>query len=173
MTWLRHAGRHVHHSVANYMEQQLTALDWMTAGSVPFGAALVSVRRTPAITGDKLAEGITAGTVAITLGSELPSIEQELGGPLSVQEYPLFIDIFEDSDGAAVSLASDIRDIFMGRLDGTQRWLSVTNQATGVVVPGWKVEFEDVERVTPELTLPLHWQVVKVTAAAYFPEVTY
>lgn len=174
MTWLRHAARHVHHSAADYLQAQLEALDWMDPDETPFGAPPVKIRRTAGILGNKLADDkVVAGTVAITLGSEVAPDEQELGGPLSAQEYPLFIDIFQDSDAAVVSLATDVRDIFMGRMPNSQRWLPVTNQITGAVVPGWKLEFEDIERVTPDATLPLHWQVVKVTATAFFPEVTY
>lgn len=174
MTWFRHASRHVHHTVANYMVEHLTALNWLNPADVPFGASVVRVVRTPAIAGEgKLEAGIGPGHVSIVLGSETPSIEEELGGPLSSQEIPLFIDIFQDSDGAAVSLACDIRDIFMGRLVDTKRSLPLINQVNQQEVAGYRMEFEDIERVTPEIRLPIPWQIVKVTAVLYFPEVRY
>jgi len=173
MTYLRHASRHVHYTVANYVQAQLTALDWLDPDSTPFGAKPVRIIKTPAVLGDALVGDITAGTVAITLGDEYGPDSEELGGPLYSQEYPIFIDVFQDTHSTALALASDIRDILLARLPGTQRWLDVVNQVNAQVVPGWKLELEDVERVSPETVLPLRWQVVKVTAVAYFPEVTF
>lgn len=173
MTYLRHASRHVHHTVANYVAQHLELLDWTDAASTPFGAKPVRIQRTPSVLGDKLADGVTAGVVSITLGDEYGPDPEELGGALSSQEYPLFIDIFQDTHGAALALANDVRDILLARLPGTQRWLDVINQSTGAVVPGWKLELEDIDRVSPETVMPLRWQVVKLTATAYFPEVTF
>lgn len=175
MTWLRHAGRHVHHTVANYVEAQLTDLSWLDPANVPFGAAAapVTIIRTPAIIGGKLGTDIVAGTLAITLGDEFQPDMEELGGPLASQEYPIFFDVFQLTDAAALALASDIRDILLGRLPGTQRWHPVINQATGGEAVGWQLEIEDVERVSPDNRLALPWQVVKATATCYFPEVIY
>lgn len=173
MTYLRHASRHVHHTVANYLLDQLTALDWTDPANTPFGAPAVTMWRTPAIVGTTLTERVAPGVVSCTLGDEYGPDPEELGGPLHSQEYPLFVDIFQDSHATALALANDIRDIFLGRLPETRRWLDVVNQINGQIVPGWKMELEDVERVKPETVLPLHWQVVKVTAVAYFPEVTF
>lgn len=176
MTWLRHAGRHVHASVMNEVRDQLTTLGWLAADSLPFGTAnadVVTLVDTPAFAGDALAQAITSGVVSCTLGDEMPPMEEELGGPLSVQEYPLFFDVFQKTDAAAKALASDIRDILLGRLPGTRRWLPLINQVTNTEVVGWRIELDDVERVGPHATIPLHWQVVHVTASAYFPEVQY
>lgn len=175
-TWLRHAGRHVHHTAANYLRTQLDDLDWLGTDpnvAVPFGSPPVQLLTTPVILGEKLAEIVKPGTVAITLGDELTPAMEEMGGPLASQGYPLFVDVFSDTEETTLALATDVRDIFMGRLPGTQRFLDVINQATSIVAPGWQMEFEDVERVRPEMKLPLYWQVVKVTATTYFPEVTY
>ncbi len=174
MTYLRHAARHVHYTVANYVQAQLDALNWTDPDLTPFGAEPVRIIKTPAVLGGTtLADDITAGVVAITLGDEYGPDHEEMGGPLHSQEYPIFIDIFQDSHGAALALASDIRDILLGRLPGTQRWLDVVNQTNAQVVPGWKLELEDIDRVSPETVMPLRWQVVKATAVAYFPEVAY
>lgn len=174
MTYLRHASRHVHHTVANYLQAQLDDLHWTDPHATPFGAATVTMIRTPAVLADgHLEKKVTAGTVAITLGDEYRPMEEELGGPLFSQEYPLFIDVFQTTHSSALALAGDIRDILLGRLPGTKRWLEVINQINAQVVPGWRLELEDIERVAPETTLPLRWQVVKCTAVAYFPEVAY
>lgn len=173
MDFLRHAARHVHHTVANELQAQLTDLGWFTDGQVPFGAAKVTMMRTPAFVGSTLNKDITAGVLAVTVGDEFMPTMEELGGPLSIQEYPIFCDVFQDSNASAIALASDIRDILLGRLPGTRRFLDVINQANGQVVPGWKIEMDDIERTSPNITAPLNWQVVKATAVVYFPEVAF
>lgn len=172
MAFLRHAARHVHHTVANHIAEQLAALDWTTPGSVPFDSPVVKVRRTAAIAGGTLGKTTTAGTVAVTIGNEpIPDLE-ELGGPLGSQEYPIFVDCFQDTEATVLALATDVKDILMGRIGG-KRYLPVIDQATGTPVDGWGIELEDVERVEPDYNFALFWQVVKVTAVTYFPEEVY
>jgi len=173
MTYLRHAGRHVHKTVMDYLDAQLTALNWRSATNSPFGATPITLVGRPVLMGDRVDDAVAPGLVAISLGDELAPEMEEVGGPLSTQEYPFFVDIFGDNEATALALATDVRDIFMGRLPGTKRFLRVKNGATGADVVGWQLEFEDVERVRPETTMPYHWQVVKVTATTYFPEVVY
>ena len=36
-----------------------------------------------------------------------------------------------------------------------------------------EIEFDDVQRVTPDHTYSVHWQVVRVTASTYYPEVVW
>lgn len=174
MTFLRHAGRHIQKTILDYLTEQLDELGWRDAETTPFGATPVTIVSHSVVMGDRLDETqVAAGLISVTLGDELSSSMEELGGPLAVQEYPIFIDIFQDNEATTTALATDVRDIFMGRFDGSQRFLPVINGATGAVVAGWMIEFEDVERVRPETTLPYFWQVVKVTATTYFPEVVY
>lgn len=170
MTYLRHAPRHVHHTVAKHIETQLTGLGWTDAATTPYGAKPAKVTKIPAIAGTQLTSTVTAGTVAVTLGDEYGPDLEEMGGYLTSQEYPIFVDVFQDTDAAALTLASDIRDILLGRIAGTTRWLDVIDQSTKAPVPGWKIELDDVDRVSPETAMPLRWQVVKVTAVAYFPD---
>lgn len=175
MAWLRHAGRHVHHTAANYLTAQLEALGWLDddAANRPFGMTQVQVWTRPAILESGLGDKVEAGVLSITLGDEMPPELQEVGGPLSEQLYPLFVDCFHDTEESTLALATDVKDIFMGRLPGSQPWLDVVNQANQVAVPGWRMEFEDIERVKPDSRVRLHWQVVKVTACTYYPEVRY
>lgn len=176
MSWLRHAGRHVHHTAANYLATQLGDLGWLDddVANRPFGGTQVAIRTVPAINDEgKVVDGVGSGTVAITLGDELAPLLQEVGGPLSTQAYPLFVDCFHDTEETTLALATDVRDIFLGRLPGAATSLAVVNQASQVVEPGWMMEFEDVERTRPETRIQLHWQVVKVTADTYFQEVRY
>lgn len=172
-TFLRHAARHVHYTVADYIEAQLADLDWTTEGSTPFGATALTFQRFPAVTGDPTKAQIAPGTVAITLGNELAPDPQELGGPLTLQEYPIFVDVFMEKDAEAVAVATDVRDILLGRLPGTHRFLDLVDQLTDLPVPGWKIELDDVQRVRPDSVLPVHWHSVHVAANAYFNETVY
>lgn len=165
MTYLRHAARHIHHTVADHIETRLDSLGWTSAAATPFGATPVSVKRTAGH-----AKDITAGQVRISLGDEYMPQEQEMGGPLTRQDVPLFVDIFMDREAIALALACDVRDICLGRLGGGTRFLPVINQVNDTAVPGWQIELDDVIRVRPDHALPLSWQVVKVTASTYFPE---
>lgn len=174
MTFLRHAGRHVHKTVLDYLNTHLAALGWDDAATTPFGATPVTVISRPVVLGDRLDDSLVqSGLVALTLGDELRSDMEEVGGPLASQEYPFFVDVFQDNEAIVTALATDVRDIFMARFANTKRILPVLDGATGIAVPGWTIEFEDIERVRPETALPYFWQTVKVTATAYFPEVVY
>jgi hypothetical protein len=174
MSYLRHASRHVLASVMLTVQDGLDTLGWMDAGTLPFGskyAAVVHFSDAPAIAGDKLADEVAAGLVAVTLGPEFPVDMDELGGPLARQDYPIFFDVFQPEYATTTALANDIRDILMGRVAGTNRYVVIKDQTDDSTVLGWTCELTDVEIVRPELRLPLHWQVVKVTAEVHFPEV--
>lgn len=174
MTYLRHASRHVLASVMNAVNDGVEALGWTDESTLPFGtlnAAVVQFSDAPAIAGDKLADGVAPGLVAVTLGPEFPVDMEELGGPLARQDYPIFFDVFQPTYATTTALANDIRDILMGRFDGTHRYVVIKDQIDDSVVLSWTCELTDVEIVRPEVRLPLHWQVVKVTAEVYFPEV--
>jgi hypothetical protein len=171
---LRHATRHVHATVLNIVREQLTTLGWTQESTLPFGPKYANVVRfidSPAIAGDRLADGIEPGIVACTVGPEQPPDSEEIGGPLTRQDYPIFFDVFQGSYSATTALANDIRDILLGRFPGTRRHIGVIDQTDNTRVPGWTCELTDVTLVRPEIRLPLHWQVVKVTAEVYFPEV--
>lgn len=173
MTFPRHASRNVQHTVMNRVKDALTTLGWLDEGTLPFGtdfAAVVKFTDAPAIAGDKLVEGIEAGVIACTLGPEFNPDEQEIGGPLSLQEYPIFFDLFQPRYATATALADDVRDALMGRFVGTKRAFPIIDQRDDSQIAGWTCELADVEIVRPEIRLPLHWQVVKVTAEVYYLE---
>lgn len=172
MTWLRHAPRHVHRTVFDHIEAQLASLGWSVEATTPFGAPPVTMIDAPVVDGDQIRKQAKAGTVFVTLGDEPAPSEEELGGPLHSQEFVIFLDVFMDAHSHAVALASDIRDILLGRIGG-KRILQVVNQITGDPHPGWVIELDDVERSMPEQKLALHWQVVKVTARVFYPEEVY
>lgn len=176
MTFLRHSSRHVHHTVAAHVEAGLAALKWTVADETPFGAPVVTFDRTRSaadfiVPGQKVT-GLHAGLVTISIGSEFQPDPEELGSGLVVTEIPVFVDIFQDLDAHAQGLAEDTRDIFLGRQAfWPKRFIPVVNQATSTPVPGWTIEFDDIERDKPEHTFALAWQVVKATAMVRFQEV--
>ena len=133
MSWLRHAPRHVHRTVFDHVEAQLASLNWTNAAATPFGAPAVTLVDTPIVDGDQIRQQAEAGKVFVTLGDEPAPSEEELGGPLHSQEYVIFFDVFMVAHGHAVSLASDIRDILLGRIGG-KRHLAVIDQVTGLEI---------------------------------------
>lgn len=169
--YLRHSARHVHHTVLEYLREQLTTLKWIgPPETTPFGATPVDLSAThpPEWRQD---QKLQAGKVAVTLGDELGSDLEELGGPLSSVEHPIFVDIYMDDESIALALALDVRDIFYGRIAGSRRWLPILDfsQSPPTEVPNWHLEFEDITRVRPDDATA--WQVVKVTATTFFHEV--
>jgi hypothetical protein len=173
MTYLRHAARHVQRTVYNYLTAQLTDLGWLTAGSTPYGLPVPQLYVGRPFIGSQLDNKIVPPMVAVSMGSEFSPTLEELGGPLSTQEYPIFCDVFMDEEGAAVALAADIRDAFLGRHATSKTSIPVVNQADSTSVQDWRLHFEDVERIAPEHGFPLAWQSVHVTASVKFPEVVY
>lgn len=175
MAFLRHASRHVHQSLLNMLTEQLATLGWMGPDAVPFGADPVTIIATRPFIGSRLSDqvGATGTTVVFSLGSEAVPGSEELGGALASQDYPFFIDVFSDTEAVGMALSTDIKDILLGRLPGTTRFLTLVDQTTGDAVTSWQVELNDVERVAPEHEFPLQWFAVHVTATAYFPEEVY
>ncbi|GAB3863339.1 hypothetical protein GCM10028801_30730 [Nocardioides maradonensis] len=172
MAWLRHSSRHVHATVLNHVKDQLDTLGWLSAGTTPFGAPALTLIDKPLVDGDQIRQEARPGSVFVTLGTEPDPEDQELGGPLSMQQIPIFFDVFMDANGLAVAAACDIRDILRGRIGG-KRVLDVIDQTTGDPAPGWQLEFTEVERVAPDQRFALHWQAVKTTCEVTFSEEAY
>lgn len=172
MTFLRHAPRHVHQTVVDYLTTQLTALDWFKDnGDAPFGSTPVRLSTSRPFVGSKINPEIGDGTLTVTLGHEFDADPQEMGGPMSEQEMPFFCDIFMADESIALALAADVRDTFYGRHANGVRSLPVIDQVTGMAAPGWRLSFEEIQRITPEHAFPLAWQSVQVTAVVTFQEV--
>lgn len=171
MVWLRHSSRFLHSSVGKYIEDQLAVLGWTVAGSVPFDAPVVTVIEGFPHEWEAVSK-LTPGKVAISLGDERDTVEQEMGGPLVLQDIPIFIDCYMDTEAATLALACDVRDICKGRLSGTSQMIPMLDfrvTPTPTVVPGWVVELTDVVR--ERVDVRPNWQVVKVTASTLFNEV--
>lgn len=171
MAWLRHAPRHIHQTVVEYLTGQLDALGWTdaTEANRPFGAPQVRIQSY--LPPESELTSVTAGLVAITLGDEFDAVDEELGGPLHSQEVPFFVDCFMDKDAHALALATDVRDALRGRHTGAKRSLPVKDysQAPATEVAGWRLEFVDIEREQIH-RIPIYWQTVRTTAWVEFPE---
>lgn len=168
MTWLRFAPRHIHGTVVTYLSDLLDDLDWTTTNP-PLGAPQVRIQAF--MPPESELSSVKAGLVTISMGDEVDAVEEEMGGPLHSQEYPIFVDVFMEKEAHALSLATDIRDCFRGRISGSRRVMPVMDQseATPTAVPGWQMEFQDVQRERID-RLPIFWQSVKLTAFVEFPE---
>jgi hypothetical protein len=159
----------VHETVAKLVMDQVTGLGWTnTPPATPFGAPQVTFLRSLPREWEQLSR-LESGRVAITLGDEMDALEEEMGGPLVSQEIPLFVDIFFDEDVHALALATDVRDIFKGRI-GPGPYLNLLDftQTVPTPVAGWQIELTDVERGAVDRRAG--WQVVKVTASTFFQE---
>jgi hypothetical protein len=169
MTWLRFAPRHIHGTVCDYLTERLDELGW-TDSTPPLGAPQVRIQTF--MPPESELQHVTAGLCAISMGDEIDAIEEELGGPLHSQEYPIFVDVFMEKEAHALSLATDIRDCFRGRLTNTVRSMPVMDQTQDppTAVPGWRMEFQDIQRERID-RLPIFWHSVKLTAFVEFQEV--
>ncbi len=172
MTFLRHASRLIHQSVVDYAKDQLDALGWF-GPDVPFGLPALTVIESRPFVGSNLDNKVEAGVVAITMGNEPEPVLEELGGPLSAQDYAVYVDIFMAGESAALAVATDVRDAFLGRHASSVRAIPVINQTTSTAVPDWMIRFEEVARYAPEHTFPLAWHSVQLTARVWFPEEVY
>lgn len=114
---MRFRTRHVHKTVADYIEGMMFDLGWGDASlplshpnnaDVPFQARPITwVEVQPDENGDDVAPN----TVAITLGNETNDDLLQMGGGLYEVEIPLFIDIYGENQAIALSIAGDIKSI--------------------------------------------------------------
>lgn len=151
MVWLRHSLRHIHRSTFDYVVDQMTALGWV-GPTVPFGTLPITFMSEYPQEFDVTKARLAANRVAVTMGTEDEPEWLELGGVLAAQRMPCFADIYADSEGVAAAISTDIKDCLLGRFPGTSRRIDVMDysQSPAVAVPGWKIEFLNVERIPVE-----------------------
>lgn len=161
---IRHASRHVQESVSSMLVNFLAEYDW-TGDTPPYGAKPFTVQlRQPE--GSDL-QAVEANTVFIGFGDETSARDRQLGGGLLEREFVLFVDIFGEKQTIALACASDIKDRLEGLFGGTA-YLRPTDQATGLPLPGYVGEFEDVVRDVGTGS-KVAWQTVKATLTLTFP----
>lgn len=160
---VRHAVRHIRASQENMLRDFLDDYGWF-GPDVPYGAAPIQIMlRAP-----REAELMPAAgnTVFISHGGEPDNVPTQLGGGLLQTEHVLFVDVLGENDGIALSIAADIKDRLSGQLGS--RYLWPRHQATGILLPGYLGEYEDVMREQPNADLGA-WQSIKATLVMDFP----
>lgn len=166
---LRFRIRHVHKTVADYLEAEMTALGWVNS-PVNFNTVpMTFVEFQP----DEAGKAIAANTVAITLGDEGAAEDEELGDGLRELAYPLFVDVYGANQSIAASIASDIKtlleDHYMPVLDFTANEVGVPTTErieldkddVTVERPGAAIGAVDFRRF---------WRVVKTTVRVHYIE---
>lgn len=173
MAFQRHSSRHIHAALTDRVTAGLDTLGWLGPNAVPFGATPVKIKDTRPFVGERMASSIEVGDVVIS-GTDVDASQlEEMGGPLATMRLPFFVDVFTDTIAEATALTDDIRDLFCGRVEGFGRFVPYVNKATDEVVPEWKLELVDVEKVQPEHNFPAEWMSVHVTVEATFSEVVW
>ena len=166
---LRFRVRHVHKTIADYLEAELTRLGWVDE---PVNFATVPMTFLE-FQPDEAGKTIAANTVAITLGDEPAALDIEMGDGLREIAFPVFVDVYGANQSIAASIASDIKclleDKYMPVLDfvasatGTpppsaSSWTRTTSASRSLTPPAGAQDFRR------------FWRVVKTTARVHYIE---
>lgn len=164
MTHIRHASRHVQGSISSMLVEFLA--DW-TGPTPPYGAKPFEVLLRQPQASDL--QAVEVNTIFIGFGDETATLDRELGGGLLLREHVLFVDVFAENQSIGLAVASDVKDRLEGLLGGST-YLRPTHQGTGLPLPGYVGQFEDVER-DAGTGAKVAWQKVAATFALTFPGV--
>lgn len=151
---LRFRYRHVHATLFEYVRTQLIALDWGDAAqaanhpvnsAINFGAPPMTYIN---VQPDEGGLQIAPQTLAVTLGEEPPSEDQELGAGITQVPYPLYVDVYGQNQAIASAVTSDLKeileDVYIPVVD------QVTGQPTDETIEIWH---EDVTSGRPQASL--------------------
>jgi len=167
---LRFRSRHVHKTVADYLEAGLTDLGWVNA-PVNFGTTPVTFSEFEP--DEPNPTEIKVNTVSITMGDELPDEELELGGRLLSTKYVLFVDVYGANRSVANSICSDAKallvDLYLPVRDfttdnagiATTELLGIDRDTVLVERPAEAADAKDIRK---------NWRVVKATIEVTFQE---
>lgn len=163
---MRHRWRHVHKTLADHIEAQLTALGWVVP-PINFAAEPVTfIEVTPEV--DKGVD-VKNNTVAITLGDEPADQDEEMGDGLKSTDFPLFVDVYGENATIARAICSDVKsilnDLYLHVIDFT----STPTQTDEYI----EIDKSTVIHETPPASFGAtdfrkHWRVVKAIATTYF-----
>lgn len=161
---MRHRERHVHETILQHVKAGLGDLGWF-ADPVPFGTVAVEVVGYQPL---EAGETPSYNTVAVSMGDSTADLPFELGGGLSVCNYPFFVDVYGASEPIGVAIANDIKDALTDQIIGLRDY---TTTSAGVPTDA-QIEFDLVmtEKI-PTATTTLDkrsWRSVKATAVLYF-----
>lgn len=163
---MRFRSRHVHKTVADAIEAELTALGWVNS-PVNFGTTPATfLEFQPDVAGVK----ILPNTIAITLGDEPPITDVELGDGIVSLDYPVFVDIYGEKRSISLSIASDVKDYLQ------DRYMTVLDYSG--TTPATTTEYIEIDRDSVLMDTPAqvaasqdirrNWIVVKAMVTVYF-----
>lgn len=164
---LRFRIRHVHKTIADYLEQGLADLGWV-APPINFGSVPITFLE---FQPDEAGKTIAANTVAITLGDEPASQDQELGDGLRAIEFPVFVDVYGANQSIAASIASDIKDLLE---DVYMQVRDFTTDPAGVETSEYlELDKDDLSIEKPAAAAGVsdfrrYWRVVKTIARVHY-----
>ena len=163
---LRFRVRHVHKTLADYLESELTRLGWVNAPVNFATQPMTFLEFQP----DEAGKAIAANTVAITLGDEPAGTDEEMGGGLREIAFPVFVDVYGATQSIASSIASDVKaameDRFLRVLDFTTSPGVATDEQI-------ELDKDDVTVERPQASQAMgdfrrYWRVVKTTARVHY-----
>lgn len=164
---LRFRTRHVHKTLADYIEAQMSALGWVLPPTNFDTTPMTFIEFQP----DEAGKSVKANTVAITLGDEPSAVDEELGDGLRVIKYPVFVDIYGENQSIAASIASDVKrileDVYMPVRD-------FTTTTSGVASTEYlELDKDDVVIEKPPAAAGIadfkrYWRVVKTMAHVHY-----
>ena len=164
---LRFRVRHVHKTIADYLEAELADLGWVNE---PVNCATVPMTFLE-FQPDEAGKTIAANTVAITLGDEPPALDIEMGDGLREIAFPVFVDVYGANQSIAASIASDIKSLLEDRYMPV---LDFVTSATGTPTSERiELDKDDVSIEKPDAAAGAQdfrrfWRVVKTTARVHY-----
>ncbi len=166
---MRFRVRHVHKTIADYLEAELDRLGWVRE-PINFGTTPMTFLE---FQPDEAGTTIAANTVAITLGDEPAAADLEMGDGLREIAYPLFVDVYGANQSIAASIASDIKqlleDRYMAVLDFSASSAGVAT-AERIELDKDDVSVEKPDAASGAQDFRRFWRVVKTTARVHYIE---
>jgi len=165
---LRFRIRHVHKTIADYLEAELKRLGWVDE---PVNFATVPMTFLE-FAPDEAGKQIAANTVAITLGEEPAALDEELGDGLRSIEFPVYVDVYGANQSIAASIASDVKHLLE---DKYMPVLDFTASAAGTPThERIELDKDDVKVEKPPTVAAQdfrrYWRVVTTTARVFYIE---
>lgn len=166
---LRFRIRHVHKTIADYIEAEMATLGWVT-NPINFNTTPMTFLE---FQPDEAGKEIKPNTIAITLGDEGAAEDEEMGDGLRELVYPVFIDCYGANQSIAASIASDIKTLLEDRYlyvrdfttdpagVETSEQIELDKDDVTVERPGAAIGATDFRR---------YWRVVKTSARVHYIE---
>jgi hypothetical protein len=161
---LRFRYRMVHQTVAEYVQTALVDLGWVDA-PVNFGTTRVTFLD---FQPDEAGRVVAPNTVAVTLGNEPSSVDEELGGGLASIDFVVFVDVYGANQSVAVSIASDVKDVLEDAGMPVIDFILTQPSSERILVDKDSVVVEKPDAASGATDFRRYWRVVKATATVYY-----